>query len=141
MTRRTDRLIFVFCVVVACVGCVVAPVTRPPHLRDALPPMSEDELSAVIKGAMEAYGCTVYSVERQRQQQTAGVPDLIVFHHRRARFAFVELKTSRGRLSNAQREFRDLCRRTGTPWRLWRCVQDGIDWLEHREPPGGKYDE
>ena len=43
---------------------------------------------------------------------------------------FIELKTETGRLSPAQRTFRDDCRRLGKPWGLARSVEDVAELLK-----------
>ena len=48
-----------------------------------------------------------------------GFPDLVLAHHRRG-VLMVELKTEKGRLSPAQRLWRDTLIDAGAQWHLWR---------------------
>ena len=108
-------------------------MTSLPKLRSIVAGQPEVQVSREIMTALRLRGCKVYSLERKGPQTDAGVPDLIVFHPGLRRFTFAELKTAKGRLSPAQRQFRDLARATRVPWRLWRSAQDALDWLDRRE--------
>lgn len=52
-------------------------------------------------------------------QGQPGFPDLVLAHHRRG-VLFAELKTEKGRLSPAQRLWRDTLIDAGASWHLWR---------------------
>ena len=57
-----------------------------------------------------------------------GITDLVVIN-RDGRAGFIEVKTATGKLSDAQREVRDECRRRGFPWGLARSVDDVAELL------------
>jgi hypothetical protein len=68
-----------------------------------------------------------------------GFPDLVLAHQTRG-VLFVELKTSTGRLSTPQKEWRDTLQAAGGEWRLWRpedlpfivrrLAANGGDWAD-----------
>lgn len=67
----------------------------------------------------------------KRQGVKAGVPDICIVQ-RDGVMAFLELKTSKGTLSPAQKEFRDWCGVNSIPYALVRSVGDVqaalLDW-------------
>lgn len=61
-----------------------------------------------------AFGCECFWLSQARStRQTAGVPDLIVFHRRSGVMFFHEVKTPTGIQSPAQAVFEELCKATG----------------------------
>lgn len=59
-------------------------------------------------------GCKVYSLSQYRRaNQTPGLPDLLVKHRGRRLSWTHECKVKSGRLSDAQREFIELCQLCG----------------------------
>lgn len=67
----------------------------------------------------------------KREGVRAGVPDIAIVRDG-GLVAFLEVKTEKGRLSNAQVEFRDWCGANAVPYALVRGVGDVqaalIDW-------------
>ena len=62
----------------------------------------------------------------------AGTPDL-VFMNVMGFAYFMEVKTSKGSLSKAQREFRDWCKTHNIPWVLVRTVAEAEAFLLHHK--------
>jgi hypothetical protein len=57
-----------------------------------------------------------------------GAADVLIlgFHP----FVWIELKTTKGRLTQEQKEWRDWCRSIGAPWFLCRSLEDVIEALQ-----------
>lgn len=60
---------------------------------------------------------------------TAGVADLVVWWP--VGIGYVEVKTVKGRLSENQRAFRDLCASRGIPYDVVRSVDDAMQVLDN----------
>ena len=106
-----------------------------------MPPRPEAKLSSAVRRTLRQLGCSVYCTDfgwrptdRKRAASfTAGIPDLIVFGPFN-RFAFVELKTKRGRLQVSQKRFQDRARNAGVPCLVWRSVEDAVEWFQSTGP-------
>jgi hypothetical protein len=59
----------------------------------------------------------------------SGITDLVIIDEHGLAY-FLEIKTVDGVLSDAQKDFRDMCRRKKYPWWLARSVNDARDALE-----------
>lgn len=68
-----------------------------------------------------------------------GVADLVVWVpvHGCVVACYVEVKTAKGRLSEAQQRFRDRCHEAGVPWALVRSEADALDFV--RSVQDGSY--
>ena len=74
-------------------------------------------------GVNEGRNSVAWNVKQARAGKLAGVPDIaIVFASGRA--GFIELKAKDGRLSAAQRAFRDAAVARGAYWALCRTVDE-----------------
>ena len=98
----------------------------------------EAALSKAIRAELRARGIATWSTEAHRQRGpsgiTPGIADLIVTDPIRRRLAFIELKTRTGRLTPAQREFRDAVKAADAECFVWRSVADAVDWAEGFTP-------
>lgn len=110
--------------------------------------MSEAKISREIRDLLQMVGFAVWSTEQGYRKdpggtrQTPGIPDLIVLGH--GVCLFVEVKSSRGRLRESQKRFRDELWKVallpdlmdpGTAmldWQLWRSAQDAWKWCVAR---------
>ena len=94
----------------------------------------EAQLSRAIRKVLELHGIHVYSTEAPRVKgpsgSSPGVSDLIVIDTDACRIAFVELKTGRGRLTEAQKTFRGRVILAGGEHRVWRSVSECVDWID-----------
>ncbi len=59
----------------------------------------------------------------------AGVPDFTLILPSSGKAAFLELKSRKGRLSPAQREFREACMAAGALWAMARTTDEAIEVL------------
>lgn len=105
-------------------------MTPPPkHLR-----MTEAELQKSVEQLLTVCGWSWHH-ETDSRRSKAGFPDLCAF---RDRVIFIELKSDKGRVRPAQREWLDGLKAAGAEVHLWRPA----DWhdgtirrtLEHRKP-------
>ena len=69
----------------------------------------------------EGRNSVAWNVKQARAGKLAGVPDL-TFVFASGRAGFIELKAAKGRLSTAQRAFRDAAVARGAYWALCRSV-------------------
>lgn len=108
---------------------------KPPTVRDALlASMKEKQWMGWVVRAAQRFGWTSYHVYDSRKS-VPGYPDLTLV---RERVIFVELKTERGTLTKAQKEWRrKLEAASGVEYYLWRprhwrqvvdVLQDRIGW-------------
>ena len=98
--------------------------------------MKEAAISGEIRKFLrDVMGFSVYSTEqgyrkdRGGTRQTPGIPDLIIFG--KGIFAFVEVKTPKGKLRDSQKQFQSECDGCNpiVPYLVWRDVRDAFDWL------------
>lgn len=100
---------------------------------DTLPNLSETAISNAIINHLTDLGCIVVRINSSRVGRLAsyfiwpfgiskGLPDLLVLHG--ARFAFVEVKTQRGTLNQAQRAVHAEFAKRGIPVCVARSVED-----------------
>lgn len=83
---------------------------------------AEKEIQREIYQIYRAHGCELYWLSQARAtRQTAGVPDLIVFHSRTRSAWYHEVKTPAGDQSLGQVVFAELCTAVG-----WKYVLGGI---------------
>lgn len=88
----------------------------------------EKEIQRDVYKIYRAFGCELYWMSQARAtRQTAGVPDLIVFHPRTRSMFYHECKTPRGKLSPAQVVFQEQCTRAGIT-----VVVGGVDAAEEQ---------
>ena len=103
--------------------------------------MKEKDLSKAIRTALKLLGCRCYSTEQGYRKspggtrQTAGIPDLLVFHERSGAFVFAELKVGKRKLTPAQLDFQATCHRCNVPHQVWRSLDDALGWWKDK----GKY--
>ena len=71
-------------------------------------------------------GWTIYSVPDSRRASLAGYPDLTMWHVKKRKLIFVELKREKGKTSPAQNEIIHQLRSIGSEVYVWRPS----DWLE-----------
>src|SRR5687767_8465711 len=89
---------------------------------------SEKDEQRCVYHLLVKCGAVVYWVSQPRAtMQSRGVPDLMAFHPLRG-FAFIEVKSERGRMSTPQREFQHLCGEAGVVY-LVGGVEEVRDWL------------
>jgi hypothetical protein len=102
----------------------------PAVLPDTRP---EEEIRRGIREAFRAAGYYVWDTEQGYRHDgssrvTPGLPDLLVMGM--GRVLWVECKSARGRLSDAQALFRDVCAEVGIEHQVWRSETDAIQWLQ-----------
>lgn len=71
----------------------------------------------------EAKGNAAHHAKRKRMGVSAGFPDLLVYLPN-GRCLHAELKTGKGRLTDAQKQWRDDLKALGIPWALVRSLDD-----------------
>ena len=95
---------------------------------------AEAKLELAIRQALEYHGCRVWSTSAKRQRGPSGVspgvPDLYVVDPIMKRSCFMEVKTPKGRLSPAQRDFRAVALAAGQTCLVVRSVDDAVGWAE-----------
>jgi hypothetical protein len=88
---------------------------------------TEKQVQAGVVKALRMLGAAVWDTSQpHRAKITPGLPDLLVFH--RGRFIFAEVKRPGGRLTPAQRTFRDECEAAGVAWACWRSAEEAVEW-------------
>ncbi len=92
------------------------------------PDCAEATLQARVEELLSYFGWEWFH-DRDARQDRAGFPDIVACHagcgpDGQGRVLYAELKTARGRLSAAQRRWRDALLAAGADWRLWRPA----DW-------------
>lgn len=95
--------------------------------------MSEKQTERGIITALKTLGCSVYSLAQPRAtKQTAGLPDLYIFHPIANRATWCEVKApgKESNLSPAQETFRQECERTGTEHHVWSSSREAVEWWE-----------
>lgn len=94
--------------------------------------MTEREISREIDLFLKSIGCAVWSTEQGYRHErggtrtSPGIPDKIVMHP--DAWTFAEIKRPKGKLSDAQRFFRDEAKAANVPWELWTDATDAFDW-------------
>ena len=94
---------------------MTAKPSRAVRLRIPLPRPTEKAVEAWVIDLFKKLGCHVYKLSQPRAtMQSEGLPDLWIFCPRRKCAWWWEVKRPGGRLSPAQRAFRERCEQTGT---------------------------
>ena len=92
----------------------------------------EAQISKDVCEFLRTIGGTVYSTEQGYRKErggtrmTPGIPDLFVAFP--DAWTWAELKTPKGKLTEAQHGFRLMCEDYGINWQLWRSVDDAWRW-------------
>jgi|TARA_R110000824_G_scaffold19606_1_gene75564 hypothetical protein len=87
----------------------------------------------ITKFLRDTMGLAVWSTEQGFRKErggtriSPGVPDLIVMG--KGVWAFVEVKTPKGKMRDSQLFFQKECKENGVPYLVWRDVRDAFDWL------------
>jgi hypothetical protein len=89
------------------------------------PALSEAEFQRRVLDTAAYTGWTVYHTFDARRSE-AGFPDIVAVNAKQRRILYVELKSPRGRLSAAQRQWLDKLGRAGAETAVWRPA----DWDE-----------
>jgi len=91
----------------------------------------ETIIRVAIRDLLRTLGFSVWDLEQNRPtRQTPGFPDLVALGL--GRILFIEVKTRKGRLSDAQKVFRDECTQNGGEYLVWRSASEAWDWLVER---------
>jgi len=91
----------------------------------------ETIIRVAIRDLLRTLGFSVWDLEQNRPtRQTPGFPDLVAMG--RGRILFIEVKTRKGRLSDAQKVFRDECTQNGGEYLVFRSASEAWDWLVER---------
>ena len=86
---------------------------------------TEKRFQAHVLELAALFGWLAYHTYDSRRS-APGYPDLTLVHAERRRIIFAELKTDRGRLTEAQREWANAIAAAGGEYRLWKPK----DWSE-----------
>ena len=90
---------------------------------------SEKSIQAAIVATLRAVSFHVYDLSQPFAAAiTPGMPDLWVCGH--GHRVWVEVKTPRGKLSEAQETFRRLVLANGGEHYVWRSENEAMDWAE-----------
>ena len=90
--------------------------------------MTEKQVQHAIKKVLQAFDFSVWDLSQPRAtKQTPGLPDLIAVGH--ARVLFIEAKTAKGRVSDAQAMFGAEVAQNGGIWLVWRSAADAARYL------------
>lgn len=90
----------------------------------------EADIRRGIVKFLRMIGFAVYDLEQNRKtRQTPGIPDLYV-QGKGIRF-WVEVKTAKGRLSEAQADFKAEEEAHGGTVHVWRSSQEAFEWYEN----------
>ena len=87
-------------------------------------PMSEDDLLAAVRDIAHLRGWRTYHTYDSRRSEP-GFPDLVMAHPIQKRIVYVELKSAKGRVTNAQAQWLDDLHDAGAEAYIWR--PDGLD--------------
>jgi len=91
----------------------------------------EAAIRRAIRELLKQLGFAVWDCEQNRAtRQTPGLSDLIAMGH--GRILFIECKTPKGRLSDAQHFFGAEVERNNGVYLIWRSTTDAWDWLVER---------
>lgn len=107
---------------------------RPSPSQAILDGRTEAEIRLAVRAALELHGFVVVDLEQgyRRDGSTRvrrGLPDLAIMAPGGV-FAWRELKSAKGRLTEEQRAFGDDCRRLGIDWAVWRHEGEAMAWAE-----------
>lgn len=90
---------------------------------------TEKDIQHAIKAALRLRGFNVWDTSQPFAAKiTPGLPDLIVGGS--GRLAFVEVKRSDGKLTEAQEMFRAVALEANVEHYVWRSEADAIRWIE-----------
>ena len=82
-----------------------------------------------IRDFLKQLGWAVWDMEQNRPtRQTPGFSDLVACGH--GRILHIEVKTAKGRTTEAQEFFARQVRQNGGTYLVWRSVMDAWKWLE-----------
>ena len=88
----------------------------------------EAQIRRGIREMLKQLGFAVWDLEQNRPtRQTPGISDLIAMGH--GLVLFIECKTRKGRLTDAQHFFGQEVERNGGVYLIWRSTTDAWDWL------------
>jgi len=91
----------------------------------------EARIRVGIRDLLRQLGWAVYDCEQNRPTRvTAGLSDLIAFHEDPPMVVFAEIRTPKGRLTEAQEEFGRTCLNAGGTFVVWRSPEEAWRWLE-----------
>lgn len=97
---------------------------------------SEKAVQTACKRYLRLVGAQVWDTSQPfRAAITPGLPDLLVFLPRQG-LVFVECKAPGGRLTPAQRDFRDACQAAGVPYLVVTAAADLAAQLARLEAGG-----
>ena len=65
---------------------------------------------------------------------TAGISDLVILEKGTVRF--VEVKTSKGRQQESQKEFEEIIKAHNMKYEVWRDIEDAVDYVKNRKEEG-----
>lgn len=101
-----------------------------PEAREAVPDdRSEKQIQMAIRKALKLHQFQIYDLSQDRPtRQTAGLADLYVVGH--GTCAWIEVKTPKGKQSDAQKLFGRLVSEAGGLYFVWRHESEAIRWAE-----------
>ena len=89
----------------------------------------EADIRIGIRRFLKNLGWAVWDMEQNRPtRQTPGFSDLVALGH--GHILFIEVKTTKGRRTEAQDVFAGEVHGNGGTYLVWRSVKDAWDWLE-----------
>lgn len=99
------------------------------QLEQRLPQPSEKQIQQGVKDTLKRFGFRVWDTSQPfRAAITPGLSDLIAMG--RGVVVFIECKSEMGRLTRAQRMFRDAVRENGGQYLEARSSADVVRWVE-----------
>ncbi len=88
----------------------------------------ETRIRIDIREFLKKMGYALWDLEQNRKtRQTPGFSDLVAFGH--GMILFIEVKTEKGKLSDAQEVFAHSVRANGGTYLVWRDVREAWDYL------------
>lgn len=101
-----------------------------PEAREAVPDdRSEKQIQMAIRKALKLHNFQIYDLSQDRPtRQHAGLGDLFVVGH--GTCAWIEVKTPKGKQSDAQKLFGRLVTEAGGLYFVWRHESEAIAWAE-----------
>lgn len=88
---------------------------------------NETYLMRAVKGLLECYNFGVVRMPPSIYTSAKGIPDLLVM--RNGRVWFIEVKTSKGRLSPYQERFKMMCEYYGVPYIVIRSLDEAQELI------------